>query len=131
LRASLRTHPIHSSAYHPQTDGQAERVNQVLEDMPKVCVMDQQGSWDQCLSLAEFLYKNSYKESIKMASFEALYDHCCRNPLNWIESGRDGNLWPRPHHHVNAYWLIQFTPRQLDLSLHMRNTSSSFVYISI
>jgi hypothetical protein len=33
LYASLGTHLIHSSAYHPQTDGQTERVNQILEDM--------------------------------------------------------------------------------------------------
>jgi hypothetical protein len=32
LHASLRTHLIHSSAYHLQTDGQTERVNQILEE---------------------------------------------------------------------------------------------------
>jgi hypothetical protein len=33
LHAPLRTHLIHSSAYHLQTDGQTERVNQILKDM--------------------------------------------------------------------------------------------------
>jgi hypothetical protein len=60
LYASLRTHLIHSSAYHPQTDYQTERVNQILEDMLRVCVMENQGSWDKYLSLAEFSYNNSY-----------------------------------------------------------------------
>ena len=33
LHQNLGTHLIHSSAYHPQTSGQTERVNQILEDM--------------------------------------------------------------------------------------------------
>jgi transposase InsO family protein len=45
LHTSLRTHLIHSSAYHPQTDGQTERVNQILEDMLRACVMEYLGSW--------------------------------------------------------------------------------------
>jgi hypothetical protein len=73
LHASLGTHLIHSSAYHPQTDGQTERVNQILEDMLKACVMEYPGSWDKNLSWVEFSYNNSYQESLKMAPFEALY----------------------------------------------------------
>jgi hypothetical protein len=73
LHASPGTHLIHSSAYHPQTDGQTERVNQILEDMLKACVMEYPGSWDKNLSWAEFSYNNSYQESLKMAPFEALY----------------------------------------------------------
>jgi hypothetical protein len=44
LHASLRTHLIHSSAYRPQMDGQTERVNQILEDMLRACVLEHQGS---------------------------------------------------------------------------------------
>jgi transposase InsO family protein len=73
LHASLGTHLIHSSAYHPQTDGQTERVNQILEDMPRACVMEYPGSWDKNLPWAEFSYNNSYQESLKMTPFEALY----------------------------------------------------------
>jgi transposase InsO family protein len=73
LHTSLGTHLIHSSAYHPQTDGQTERVNQILEDMLRACVLEHQGSWDQNLPWAEFSYNNSYQESSKMTSFEVLY----------------------------------------------------------
>jgi transposase InsO family protein len=73
LHASLGTHLIHSSAYHPQADGQIERVNQILEDMLRACVMKYPSSWNKNLPWAEFLYNNSYQESLKMAPFEALY----------------------------------------------------------
>jgi transposase InsO family protein len=72
LHASLGTHLIHSLAYHPQTDGQIERVNQILEDMSRACVMEYQGSWEKNLPWVEFSYNNSYQESMKMAPFEVL-----------------------------------------------------------
>jgi hypothetical protein len=87
LHKSLGTKLLHSSAYHPQTSGQTERVNQILEDMLRACVMEFPQKWDDCLPLAEFSYNNSYQESIKMAPFEALYGRRCRTPLNWSEPG--------------------------------------------
>jgi hypothetical protein len=85
LHASLRTHLIHSSAYHLQTEGQTERVTKILEDMLRAYVMEYQGSWDKNLPWAEFSYNNSYQESLKMAPFEVLYGRRCCTPLNWIE----------------------------------------------
>jgi hypothetical protein len=87
LHASLGTHLIHSSAYHPQTNGQTERVNQILEDMLRACVIEYLGSWDKNLSWAKFSYNNSYQESLKMTPFEALYGRQCRTLLNWIKPG--------------------------------------------
>jgi hypothetical protein len=84
LHASLGTHLIHSSAYHPQTNGQTERVNQILEDMLRACVNEFPGSWDK--NLLWVSYKN-YQESLKMAPFEALYGRQCCTPLNWFEPG--------------------------------------------
>jgi hypothetical protein len=72
LHKSLGTKLLHSSAYHPQTSGQTERVNQILEDMLRACVLESPQKWDDCLPLTEFSYNNSYQESIKMAPFEAL-----------------------------------------------------------
>ena len=76
-----------SSAYHPQTDGQTERVNQILEDMLRACVIHYGKNWDKCLPLAEFSYNNSYQASLKMAPFEALYGRRCRTPLSWSQTG--------------------------------------------
>jgi transposase InsO family protein len=73
LHASLGTHLIHSSAYHPQTDGQTEWVNQILEDMLRAYAMEYPGSWDKDLLWAEFSYSNSYQESLNMTPFEAFY----------------------------------------------------------
>jgi hypothetical protein len=87
LHECLLTHLIRSSAYHPQTDGQIERVNQIIEDMLHACILTDGLKWDKHLPLAEFSYNNSYQESIKMSPFEALYGWPCRTPLNWSEYG--------------------------------------------
>jgi hypothetical protein len=76
-----------SSAYHPQTDGQTERVNQILEDMLRACALRNNQSWDKNLPYAEFSYNNSYQASLKMAPFEALYGKKCRTPLFWNQVG--------------------------------------------
>lgn len=72
LHESLGIELLYSLAYHPQTGGQAERVNQILEDLLRSCALNFLDKWDDCLPLVEFSYNNSYQESIKMAPFEAL-----------------------------------------------------------
>ena len=59
LHVDLGTQLIRSSAYHPQTDGQTERINQILEDMLKAYALTYSQKWDECLPLAEFVYNNS------------------------------------------------------------------------
>jgi hypothetical protein len=61
LHECLGTHLIRSSAYHPQTDGQMERVNQIIEDMLHACVLTDDPKWDKHLPLAKFSYNNSYQ----------------------------------------------------------------------
>jgi hypothetical protein len=75
-----------SSAYHPQIDGQTERVNHVLEDMLRACALQYGRIWDKSLPYAEFSYNNSYQESLKMASFEMLYGQRCRTLIFWNET---------------------------------------------
>jgi hypothetical protein len=83
-----------SSAYHPQTDGQTERTNQILDDMLRACALKHGGSWDKRLPYAEFAYTNSYQSSLKMAPFEALYGRKCRTPLFWNQTGESQLFGP-------------------------------------
>jgi transposase InsO family protein len=86
LHETLDTQLHFSSIYHPQTDGQTERVNQILEDMLRAHALQYGRSWDKSLSYVEFSYNNNYQESLKMAPFEMLYGRRCRTPLFWSEA---------------------------------------------
>ncbi|WVZ58387.1 hypothetical protein U9M48_008666 [Paspalum notatum var. saurae] len=94
LQTALGTNLIRSSAYHPQTSGQVERVNQILEDMLRACALTYSTKWDECLPLAEFADNNSYQKSLEMAPFEALYGRRCRTPLNWSKPGERVTFGP-------------------------------------
>jgi transposase InsO family protein len=86
LHESMDTKLNFSSAYHPQTDGQTERTNQILEDILRVCALKYGKSWDKSLLYAEFSYNNSYQASIEMAPFQALYGWQCRTSLFWSQT---------------------------------------------
>eukprot|EP00253_Pinus_taeda_P019164 PITA_19164 len=83
LFAELGNQLNFSTAYHPQTDGQTERVNQVLEDMLRVYVMTKPTQWEEYLHLVEFAYNNRYHTSTQLSPFEVLYGRKCRTPSSW------------------------------------------------
>jgi transposase InsO family protein len=87
LHETLDTQLCFSSAYHPQIDGQTEKVNQILEDMLRACAIQYGRSWDKSLPYTEFSYNNSYQERWKMAPSEMLYGQRCRTPMFWNETG--------------------------------------------
>jgi len=60
LMAGLETKLLFSTTYHPQTDGQIERVNQILENILRMHVMHQPKKWEYYLPLVEFSYNNGY-----------------------------------------------------------------------
>jgi hypothetical protein len=87
LHKAMGTDLHYSFAFHPQADGQTERVNQVLEDLLRAFVLTYGSDWEKSLSYAEFSYNNSYQASLKMAPFEALYGRKCQIPFMWSEVG--------------------------------------------
>ena len=53
-----------STTFHTQTDGQAERTIQTVEDTLRACIIDFKGNCDKHLPLVEFSYNNSFCLSI-------------------------------------------------------------------
>ncbi|MBW0565251.1 hypothetical protein O181_104966, partial [Austropuccinia psidii MF-1] len=66
-----------STAFHPETDGQTERVNQILEQYLWMYVSYHQDDWYTWLPLAEFSYNNAEHSSTKQSPFFTIYG---RNP---------------------------------------------------
>ena len=106
--ADLGTKLNFNTAYHPQTDGHTERVNQVLEDILCMYVMDKPYKWGGYLHLVELRYNNGQQASLGMIPYEALYGRRCRtlvtwdNPVNTIVLGP--KLLKEMEHEVVNIW---------------------------
>lgn len=61
-----------STAFHPQTDGQTERLNQVLEDYLRCFVDGEQSNWARLLKMAQFACNNAVNASTNETPFRML-----------------------------------------------------------
>ena len=76
-----------STAYHPQTDGQTERVNQELEQYLRVFINHRQEQWLDWLGTAEFAYNNKIHATTKISLFKINYS---QDPRMGFEGRRKG-----------------------------------------
>jgi len=58
-----------SSAFHPETDGQTERLNSVLEQYVRCFISDSQLEWPRLLPFAEMAYNNAPQSALKTSPF--------------------------------------------------------------
>ncbi|KAD2805543.1 hypothetical protein E3N88_38920 [Mikania micrantha] len=73
-----------SSSYHPQSDGQTEVVNRVLEQYLRCFICDQPKKWVEWLPWAEFSYNTSIHSYTKITPFEAVYGRLPPKVLPYI-----------------------------------------------
>jgi len=76
-----------STAYHPQTDRQTERVNQELEQYLRVFIDHRQEQWPDWLGTAEFAYNNKIHATTKISLFKINYG---QDPRMGFERRRKG-----------------------------------------
>ena len=76
-----------SMAFHPQTDGQTERVNQELEQYLRMFINHRQEQWPEWLGTAEFMYNNKAHSSTRTSSFKANYG---QDPRMGFETRKKG-----------------------------------------
>ena len=63
-----------STAFHPQTDGQMEQMNQELEQYLRFFVEHRQKDWPEWLASAKFAVNNKVHTAIKVSPFIANYE---------------------------------------------------------
>ncbi|GJP79406.1 hypothetical protein CLOP_g9640, partial [Closterium sp. NIES-67] len=78
LMSLLGTKLAMSSAYHPQTDGQTERLNQIVEQLLRAACKDEISKWDLHLPVLEFAYNNATHAATELTPFFLCYG---RHPL--------------------------------------------------
>ncbi|GJP43495.1 hypothetical protein CLOM_g2947 [Closterium sp. NIES-68] len=78
LMSLLGTKLAMSSAYHPQTDGHTERLNQIVEQLLRAACKDDISKWDLHLPVVEFAYNNATHAATGQTPFFLCYG---RHPL--------------------------------------------------
>src|SRR6266705_986096 len=69
LGKALDIHLHFTSGYHPEGDGQTERMNQTLEQYLQIYSNYQQDNWSELLPLAEFTYNNALNATTSVSPF--------------------------------------------------------------
>ena len=82
LYKRMGTKQAMSTAYHPQTNGQTERMNRILEDVLRHFVAPNQADWDSYLFHAEVAVNNAVQESTGASPFYLNYGHHPWTPLS-------------------------------------------------
>ena len=93
-----------TTTYHPQGNGQTERVNQELEQYLQLFVNERQDDWDELLPLAKFQYNNHVHSATQQTPF-------------MLDNGRHPQMGFEPHQPESQLETINKFRNQMDSML--------------
>jgi transposase InsO family protein len=109
-----------STAYHPQTDGQMERMNQVIEAYLRSYCNYEQNNWSEMLAMAEYAYNNSKHSATKISPFYANYGYEPRS--NWPTEIQFRN----PAADLDAHYMTSVHNRLKEILTEARDNMSTY-----
>ena len=77
-----------TTSYHPQCNGQVERINKIIKQCLRFFVDRQQRDWDEALPLILFAYRNAYNSVTKDTPFFLLYGYDPALPYDEIKNNK-------------------------------------------
>jgi hypothetical protein len=83
-----------TSGYHPQTNGQVERMNHTLAMMISMYITDDQTNWDEQLPFICFAYNTARQESTGFSPFFLLYGREPNLPVDILLGSHPNPVWP-------------------------------------
>ena len=80
-----------ASAYHPEGNGQVEKLHKTLRSMLKARVEDNPATWDEHLDVCVMAYRSSVHSSTGHNPFEVMFGREMRMPLDVMVGGPKDN----------------------------------------
>ncbi|KIN99403.1 hypothetical protein M404DRAFT_30463 [Pisolithus tinctorius Marx 270] len=116
----LGVKPKLSTAFHPQTDGQTERLNQDLQQYLHLFVNDRQDSWPSWLKVAQFSYNNKRQESTGKSPFSVTRSYAPRMGVEPFLSKAEAAT----DHAVDLAKVLEDTKKALDKAAERMKVSA-------
>jgi len=111
-----------STAFHPQTDGQTEQTNRILEQYLRCYVDYQQTNWVQLLPIAQFAFNSAFNETTQTTLFEANYGYI---PSAYYEPIKYESIAPSAEKSADS---IKQLHRQMNLDIKFINKRIAAYY---